>query len=167
MVPLLLMGRWISSYILSSGIIFNATKEGSVNACLKISCRCWKCRCLNVPMFDPPTHSIMMYLYTNAWSRISPILTSLLSQRTQFSLNCISSIFIMYLFWIIFYWPLHFLQKKVNFGRRPPSLTIVDILAKINFSRVASRPCRHVSFLDIPILRDYWKQSVKKLKLFY
>ena len=29
-----------------------------------------------------------MYLYTNAWSRISPILTSLLSQRTQFSLNC-------------------------------------------------------------------------------
>ena len=31
---------------------------------------------------------IMMYLYTNAWSRISPILTSLLSQRMQFSLNC-------------------------------------------------------------------------------
>ena len=30
----------------------------------------------------------MMYLYTNAGSKISPTLTSLLFQRRQFGLNC-------------------------------------------------------------------------------
>ena len=100
------------------------------------------------------------FVYNRLWQRPLAEINFLdkmrkLSMKNMKSMKCILCfLFIKYLFWDSFYWPLHFLIK-INFGQRPWSWTIVDMKQKLNLAVrlrgfVVWRPSRHVVFLDKP-----------------